>query len=433
MPIKSLPGGLNEPRWLPLDNAAKIFPSGTRKTRSLVFRISSDLNRRVNFDRLFEAASLTAKRYPYFTMHLRRGFFWYWLEEVPGGTFQIMPDEGEPCKEFKFGWSQNPLCRILARDFRISAEFYHVITDGTGALEFFKTLLATYAELSGIKVPKTGFNHYTSEPDEGETIDAYNTYFDPRLPAPPRLSKAFHVPFPFASSPRLSILTIEAEAGQIKGKAQSRGVTLTEYLVSIYLMVLQDIFEQMPPLKKLRRRPVIRIQVPVNLRSLFPSNTLRNFALFVTPEIDMRLGHYTFEEVLHTVHHFMQHQTDPKLMQKIIYRNVRNEKSLFIRIIPLILKDRVLNYYFKRSGMSLYSGLLTNLGRLDFSDEFGDTIERFLLLPPPPDATKISLGVVTYRNRLIISFSNSTKSIDLEKRFIHYLQSEGIAVKLLNH
>jgi len=427
-----MPAGALEPRWLPLDNAAKIFPSGTRKTRSLVFRISADIKRRVNYDILAEAARLTSKRYPYFTMHLRRGFFWYWLEEVTDGTIQILPDEGEPCKEFKFGWTQNPLCRVLAKEFRISAEFYHVITDGTGAMEFFKTLLAAYAELCGLKIPDSGFNHYASEPAEGETTDAYNTYFDPKLPAPPKLSKAFHVPFPFASNPRLSILSIETDAGQVKDKARGRGVTLTEYLASVYLLVLQQLFDTMPPLRKLRRRPVIRVQVPVNLRSLFPSKTLRNFALFVTPEIDMRLGHYTFEQILHTVHHFMQHQTDPKLMQKIIYRNVRNEKSIFIRMIPLVLKDRVLNYYFKRSGMSLYSGLLTNLGRLDFADELGEMIERFRMLPPPPDDTKISLAVVTFRSRLVITFANSTKSFNLERDFIQFLQSEGISVKLLN-
>jgi NRPS condensation-like uncharacterized protein len=433
MPNQNKPDRAGEPGWLPLDNAAKIFPSGTSKTRSLVFRLSADLTRRIHYDRLVEATRLTAKRYPYFTMHLRRGFFWYWLEEVAEGSIQIVADEGEPCREFKFGWTQNPLCRILARDYSISAEFYHVITDGTGAMEFFKTLLAAYAELSGLNIPDSGFSHYSSPPEEDETSDAYNRYFDPRLPAPPRLSKAFHVPFAFATNPRLTVISFEIDSDLLKEKAKSKGVTLTEYLVSIYLVVLQDIYEKMPPLKKFRRRPVIRVQVPVNLRSLFPSKTLRNFALFVTPEIDMRLGHYSFEQILHTVHHFMQHQTDPKLMQKIIYRNVRNEKSIFIRVIPLLLKDRVLNYYFKRSGMSLYSGLLTNLGRYDFPGEFGDLIQRFRILPPPPDETKVSLAVATYRNRLVISFANATKSINLEKGFAQFLQSEGIRIKLLNH
>ena len=42
----------------------------------------------------------------------------------------------------------------------------------------------------------------------------------------------------------------------------------------------------------------MRIEVPVNMRNKLPSRTMRNFSLFVLPEIDVRLGTYTFEEIL---------------------------------------------------------------------------------------------------------------------------------------
>lgn len=343
-----------------------------------------------------------------------------------------MPDQGEYGKSFRIGWTRKPLCRILARGNRITAEFYHVLTDGTGGLNFFKTLLAAYCEFIGLKTPDSGFIHHASIPLEGETEDGYNRYFDPRLPAPPQLSKAYHLPFPFARNPRISITAIELSAEKIKEKARSRGISITEYLVSIYLMSLQQVIESTSRIGKIRSRPVIRIQVPVNLRSLFPSNTLRNFALFVMPEIDRRLGHYSFEEIIHTVHHFMQHQTDPKLMQKIIYRNVRNEKSIFIRMIPLLLKDPVLSYFFNRSGMALYSGLITNLGKIDFSGEMGDHIERMRFFPPPPDKSKVSMAAITYRDRLILTISNATTSHLVEKLFLGFLKEEQIPVTIIN-
>jgi len=49
---------------------------------------------------------------------------------------------------------------------------------------------------------------------------------------------------------------------------------------------------------------------------------MRNFSLFVTPEIDFRLGKYSFEEILKIVYHKMQVETDEKLINKIISRNV---------------------------------------------------------------------------------------------------------------
>ncbi len=431
MPFALKPGLAAEGRWLPLDNAAKIFPAGTNKTRTLVFRLMADIDRPVKFSTLSEATRLASLRYPYLTMHLRKGFFWYWLDE-DSSAIPILHDTGEPCQVFRSNWSHQPLCRILARENKISAEFYHVITDGTGGLEFFKTLLAAYAEIEGIAVPTTGFNHYSSTPDPEETEDAYNRFFEPQVQSPPKISKAFHLPFAAARPASLQMLHCETEAGPVREKARSLGVTITEYFVSIYLLALQDIYKNVKNLRNIGRRPVIRIQVPVNLRSLFPSRTLRNFSLFVTPEIDMRLGTYTFEEISRSVHHYMQHQTDPKLMKKIIHRNVHGERSLLIRIIPLLLKDRVLKYYFKRSGITLYSGLVTNLGRITFEGEFSGFIQKLRIFPPPPDRSRVSLAVMTYNEKMILTFSNTSTSRQLEKTFIDFLKADQIRIKIIN-
>ena len=431
MPLIFKPERSGKENWLPLDNAAKIFPSGTNQTRTLVFRATAEINRPVRYETLKKASQLTSRRYPYFTMHLRPGFFWYWLE-MEADKVPVYPDTGEIGKVFRFSWSQEPLCRILARNNRISAEFYHALTDGSGALEFFKTLLATYAELEGIDIKPGGFNHYQSAPKPGETEDAYNRYFNPRLPAPRQLSKAYHLPFAYTKKQPARILSAEMDPALVKDKSKQRGITITEYLVSVYLWAVEDIYNKVRTIRNLRRRPIIRIQVPVNLRSLFPSNTLRNFALFVTPDMDMRLGFYSFEEITRIVHHYMQQQTDPKLMQKIIYRNVRNEKSLFIRLIPLPLKDRLLGYFFRRSGMELYSGLITNLGKVEFTGEFGSFIERLRFYPPPPDISKVSIAMITYNQKMVLTFSNSTVSRQLEKTFLQFLRDDGIPVKLLN-
>ena len=55
---------------------------------------------------------------------------------------------------------------------------------------------------------------------------------------------------------------------------------------------------------------------------------MRNFSLFVLPEIDLRLGQYTFDEIIKIVHHRMKLETDEKLINKIISRNVGSEKNI---------------------------------------------------------------------------------------------------------
>ncbi len=52
------------------------------------------------------------------------------------------------------------------------------------------------------------------------------------------------------------------------------------------------------------------------------SKTMRNFFISVTPMIDPRLGHYTFEEILKYMHHFMKITVDEKYVRQQIRQNV---------------------------------------------------------------------------------------------------------------
>src|SRR5690606_22820048 len=124
------------------------------------------------------------------------------------------------------------------------------------------------------------------------------------------------------------------------------------------------IFNNMSAFGKRKSRRMLRIQVPVNLRKLYHSKTMRNFSLFVTPEIDLRLGDYSLEEIIKTVHHLIQLETDRKLINKIISRNVAAERNIVLKNTPLFVKSLILYFTYKIAGTSRYSGVITNLGKV---------------------------------------------------------------------
>ena len=74
---------------------------------------------------------------------------------------------------------------------------------------------------------------------------------------------------------------------------------MTEYLNAVLLWAL---LEKQKNDRVFRPKPVT-LALPVNLRSFFPSKTLRNFISMVYPSIDPRMGEYTFEEIVTQVHH----------------------------------------------------------------------------------------------------------------------------------
>ena len=73
---------------------------------------------------------------------------------------------------------------------------------------------------------------------------------------------------------------------------------------------------------------------------------LRNFALYVTPEIDPQLGDYSFKEICSVVHHRMGLDCTAKLMGTRIAANVSSEKAFILKVMPLFIKNAAMKAVF---------------------------------------------------------------------------------------
>lgn len=132
--------------WLKLDNAAKLYPAIQNAELTAVFRITAVLTDRVKIRPLMTAVSLAESRFPYFRVTLKTGAFWYYLESSDL-KFKVLPDFDTPCRAFG---KNELLFRLLVKENRISVEFSHILTDGSGAFSFLKYVLnRLYMEYSG--------------------------------------------------------------------------------------------------------------------------------------------------------------------------------------------------------------------------------------------------------------------------------------------
>lgn len=71
----------NPPSWWTLDNAAKIFPSTGSAHDSKVFRFVCELRETVDPLVLQQALDRTIERFPMYRSVMKRGWFWYYLED----------------------------------------------------------------------------------------------------------------------------------------------------------------------------------------------------------------------------------------------------------------------------------------------------------------------------------------------------------------
>lgn len=415
--------------WIPLDNAAKIFPAIRSKEQTTVIRLTAVLHERINIGSLVKAVTRAEKRFPYFKVYLRRGFFWYYLEQTHE-AFSVQHDKDIPCRNFKSNRHKELLLRILVHKNRLSVEFSHILTDGYGVLTFLRTLLGYYFNEKGL-LNQTQLDEFIPpEIENEEHEDGYNRHFKENIPKVIQQTKSYHLPFPLKDKPRFDLLIAILPIEQIKKKVKEKGVSITDYLVAIYLLAIQEIYFE-DKTRKFSKRTIARIQVPVNLRNIYPSKTLRNFSLFVMPEIDFRLGNYSFDELLKIVHYRMRLETDEKLISKIISRNVGSERNLLVRGIPIWLKSLVLFFKYHTEGTNQYTGVVTNLGKIKLPDSIGNRVNYFVLTPPPPNKRlKINCGVIGYDDKLALSFGNITKTREFERKYIQILRKQGIDIRI---
>lgn len=425
---------IQEIGWMKLDNAAKLFPAIMSGELTSVFRITAVLKRPVNFTAIKQAVEITSERFPYFSVSLGSGLFWYYLEynrQLP----RIQTEERIPCTAFAARRKDEPLYRILVKGNRISVEFIHILTDGGGALEYLKTLLYSYFRLTGNPInTHEGIILPESPVTNDEMEDGYKRFFRKKIPPPGKLTKAWHLPFSLNEKPRLRVIRAEIDLAMIMEAARSHNVSLTGYIVAVYLFTLQKIYLEEKGKVKKQKRGVLRIEVPVNLRKKFPSRTMRNFSLFVLPEIDLRLGVYSFDEILKIVSYQLQTGADVKQITRFLSQNVGHEKSPFIRVLPLFIKSIAISAVYRRLGTNQCSGILTNLGAIKLPWEMEDLIDSFELIPTPPNThVRISSAMVSFGNKMRLTFCNISDSTRFEMLFLKHLIESGIKVKVLNN
>lgn len=408
-------------RWLRLDNAAKIYPAARRRNWSNLFRLSVTLTEPVDKQVLQAALDVTAKRFPSLCARLKKGLFWYYLQELPQAPklseecfAPLMPMEKEETRKSAF--------RVIAYENRIAVEVFHSLTDGNGALVFLKTLTAEYLEQKyGISIPCThGILARQDAPSIEELEDSFLKYAAP-MAADRKERTAWHLE---GTADRQHLLCLTLNTAALLEKSHACGVTATAFLCAAMLDALQRLQKEQVPDR--RNRKPLKVLIPVNLRKLFPSQTLRNFALYTTPEILPRLGDYTFGEICNIVSHHMASEITPKKMGMKIAVNVDSEKALAVKLLPLFIKNAVMKAVFDAVGERKSCLTLSNLGLVKLPEEMAKFVARMDFILGVQAAAPHNCGVISYGENTYINIIRNIRETGLEYHFFRVLQEQGI-------
>ena len=415
-------------RWMKLDNAAKIYPAAKRRNWNNFFRISATLTEPVDVAVLRSALDVTARRFPSIAVRLRRGMFWYYLEQIPHSP-AIQEEKSCPLAHVPFHEVRQCAFRVLVYHNRFAVEFFHALTDGTGGLTFFKTLLAEYlSQKYGLTIPAgDGVLGRLEEPDAEELEDSFLRYAG-NVKASRKEATAWHLTGTPEKDGFKDLVTLMIPAPVLKECAKAHGVTVTELLCAAMMQAICQLqAEKMP--QRSRRKPV-KVLLPVNLRNLFPSKTLRNFASYITPEVDPRMGDYTFDEICAAVHHRMGLENNPQTMRAKFAANVASEQSPLLRVMPLFIKNLAMKAVFDTVGECKSCLCLSNLGVVRLPEVMAPYVARMDFIIGVQAKAPHNCGVLTWNDTVYINCIRSIREPELELHFYRVLHQLGLPVKV---
>lgn len=414
----------DEDGWLKIDNAGLIYPSASSEKWNNVFRVSAYLKQDVDPKILQQALNIVILRFPNFDVAIRRGFFWYYFQSLD--EFPIIEEETlYPCRKMELN-AKKHLFRVLYFKNKISFETFHSLTDGGGAINFLNSLLCCYFNLLGNNINEKELEFsYKDKPSVEDIEDSFKHFADESGTTKRLSRKAYQIYGTPENNGKLNVITAVVSTQKLHQIAKAHDATITQFLACCYAKAILEYKNRTTMQKK---KPVV-ISIPINLRKYFGSKTLRNFSSWIDICFDKNAE---LDDLISLTKEQMSVLTK-EYLQKNINMNVKTEKNIFVRLLPLAIKKIALQISYKFFGEGSYTTVLTNLGKVSAPAGFENLVDRYDCLLCKSILNAINIGVVSFQDKFSITFTGAIKEHNIERDFIKILRKYGLEIEIFTN
>ncbi len=400
-----------------IDSSAILYLSLIRKHHTNIFRFTISLTENIRPDLLQAAANRVYLRFPTIFAGFRPDFLKYTqmpanvpphVAEDPGLLINMTKKEIAQCA-----------CRVYFSGKDIILEGFHALTDGYGMIAVLSTLAAEYLHLAyGLQIP-AGYPVFdlNEEPKTEETEDAYWKY---------AAKKSHHMPGRYSyqlpgSNPKCGPIHQERfclPVSDLLTAARKYGVSVTALLSAV---MAASIMELQYRRQEKTLRPV-RIMVPIDLRKIFPSKTLRNFILYALPTMEVsESGCKISELALRFSQQIKAHMAKDNLAGILAY-NVKTQNMPLFKILPSRAKCGLMRLAYTYFGESNSSLTMTNLGNIPLPEVMIPYVTSIGLTLMPRVQSPYNCSMYSYNGNFFINLSRFPEISELEDIFCRNLQ-----------
>ena len=414
-------------KWYRLDTAALIFPAIARRNWSNAFRVSATLTEAVDPDLLQKAVDDLRRHFPSFFVTLRKGFFWYYLEQSDLPV-KVREDYAYPLTFMSRRELLQNCLRVLYYKNRIAVECFHSVTDGRGGSVFLCNLVARYLELKhGICIPREGLLRDLTEPPSEEELEDSFLKNAAEVASGRREEKSCRLRGTPEPEGFRTLTTGIVDTQSLLDTAHRFKVTVTALLAAVMVESIIGIQNSRVPRK---RQHAVKVTIPVDLRRLFGSGTLRNFSLVLNVGVDPRCGEYSLEELCCAIYHQLCAFATRQNMAGMIAANVQPQQSVALRLAPVFFKNIVMDFVYRRIGEDGGSLNISNITGLPIPQIMTSYVKRMEFIIGPQRTYPNNCSVLSYGGKTYINMIRNIRESELERRFFSRLVELGIPVEI---
>lgn len=422
----------NSENWYRLDNSAVIYPMSITVTTQSLFRLSAEMTEYVDDECLLDALNAILPRFPAFKVVLRSGIFRHFFDTNNLPPI-VKPDNGILFQKINFNANNHYLFRVSYYKNKINVDFFHVLCDGFGAMEFLKSLVYQYVIERGFS-PNAAVGIKTiGEPiKEQELEDGFTKYYRDidifggvigemaGKPAFALRGKRFK---------RIGYGVIQGylNTAQLKAAAKKYNCTITSFITAAILLSITEVYG------KDTQKYDLTAMIPVNLRSYFPSGTLRNFTSLVKAFINTASIPHDLQSYCNAVQsQLIAGLNKERLWDKISLSSFMVRKW-YMKIMPLFIKTFIVKISKLLSSTTKQTLIISNLGVIEMPQDFDKYLSTYTFSPNVSRKVPNNVGIVSYNGTTVVSFTRQLVSTRLEKQFFTKLVKEGVAVSVVSN
>ncbi|MDO4546194.1 MAG: hypothetical protein Q4C25_08550 [Bacillota bacterium] len=405
--------------WTTLDHAAKLFIAGESKTETQVFRFSCEFDREIDPALLQEAVDHTMNAFPSFRVVIKKGFFWYYLEECDLSPMVLLETK-KLCANMNCTRARKLLLEVTYFRKRVNLEVYHVLADGTGAMQFFTTMLSKYSSLAfgtPMQSPDIDASH-TQRKD-----DSYERYYTGETRKRAKVLPACRIQGFKYSENFLRNITGQLPAEKVSALAKEYRTTVTGLLCAFLIHSIG-----VNTSSREKKKPII-LSVPVDLRNHFPSASARNFFGVISVSYQWQKEDNSIETIVRRL--------NPQFAEKLTVEYLNNqldeqsaaEHNVFAKIAPLFLKQLALKIVYKNSEKAT-TATISNMGRISMPEEAAKHIKSFDICA---STKKFQASICSFNGCLSIGCTNPHISSDIERTFFRMFTERDIDVRIMSN